>query len=170
MDSVTTGFKRYKIEMKMCQPKKTTERGDWFAHDTSAIDFETLKSDQLSCGKYFDKGSTKLISGKEESTPFNQFRYDNQLFAWEQILVFQISDWSSRGWHPPMYIVLPMKYKSFRTQINLSDLSFKEGKVIVLPGNNARYEESILKFDISLKGEQGVELKSYRLKDILEPD
>lgn len=39
MDSINADGTRYKIEMNICEPKKMTERGNWFTHDTSAIDF-----------------------------------------------------------------------------------------------------------------------------------
>ena len=122
MDSAKTVSTKYKIEMKICESKKMTERGDWFSHDTSKIDFANLKPGDINCGEYFDKGAPTPISGKEEKSPFNKFEFIGQVFVWEKIFVFKISDWSSRGWHPEMYIVIPMKYKSFRTHIDLTDI------------------------------------------------
>jgi hypothetical protein len=56
MDSVKAEGTRYKIEMKMCKPKKMTELGSWFSHDTSTIDFASLKVNDIDCVEYFDKG------------------------------------------------------------------------------------------------------------------
>jgi hypothetical protein len=102
MDSAKVEGKRYKIEMNICKPKKMTVRGSWFSHDTSTIDFTSLKSNEIECGGYFDKGMPTLISGPEGKPLFNQFQFSNQVFAWEDILIFKISDWSSRGWNPEM--------------------------------------------------------------------
>ncbi len=97
MDPIKSSDVRYKIEMKICEPKKMNERGSWFSHDTSSIDFASLKSDDINGGGYLDKGTTTLISGKDEGPTFNQFEFSGQVFAWEKIFVFRISNRSSRG-------------------------------------------------------------------------
>src|SRR5437868_12291198 len=97
MDSVKADGIRYKIQMNICRPKKMTERGSWFSHDTSTIDFTSLKSNDIECGGYFDKGMPTLISGDEEEL-INQFKFSGQVFVWEEIYVFRISDHGSRGW------------------------------------------------------------------------
>src|SRR5258705_13009919 len=125
MDSVKAEGKRYKFEMNICKPKKMTERGSWFSHDTSTIDFTSLKSNDIECGGYFNKGMPTLISGPEEKPPFNQFQFSGQVFVWEEIYVFRISDQGSRDWNPEMYIVMPMKYKSFWTHIDITDIEFQ---------------------------------------------
>ena len=125
MDSAKTMGHRYKIEMNICKPKKMTERGSWFSHDTTTIDFASLKANDIECGGYFDKGMPTLISEPDEKPPFNQFQFSGQVFAWEEIYVFRISDMSSGGWNPEMYIVMPMKYKSLVTYINLNDLEYQ---------------------------------------------
>jgi len=174
MDSVKAEFTRYKIEMNICEPNKKTEKGDWFTHDTSAIDFSSLRSNDIKCGGYFDKGTPTLISGEEEEKPFNQFQFNNQVFAWEKIFVLKISNSSSRGWHPEMYIVMPMKYKSFVTYITLNDIEFQSGKVIFLTNYNASYNTSegskYLKIDQSLKNYKSVDVKTFPLKELLEKE
>jgi len=171
MDSVKADGTRYKIEMNICEPKKMTERGDWFSHDTSAIDFASLKSNDIACGGWFDKGMPTLISGEEEKK-INQFEFGNQVFAWEKIFVFRISNMSSRGWQPEMYIVMPMKYKSFVTHIKLNDLEFQPGKVIFLNDMKGIYDETNasnhLSFNQSLKNEKGVDVKTFPLKGCLK--
>jgi hypothetical protein len=166
MDSVKADGVRYKIEMNICKPKKMTEQGNWFSRDTSAIDFATLKANDIECGGYFDKRTPTLIPGKEEEL-FNRFEFSNQVFAWEEIYVFRITNRSSRGWWPPMYIVIPMKYKSFRTHIDITDIEFQSGKVIFLTDANAWYDEKELTIMQSLRNEKGVEVKGFPLEEIL---
>lgn len=74
MDSLKSLNVRYKIEMNICKPKKMTERGSWFSHDTTTIDFALLKANDIECGGYFDKGMPTLISGEEEEE-INQFQF-----------------------------------------------------------------------------------------------
>lgn len=172
MDSIKAESTRYKIEMKICEPKKMTERGDWFTHDTSTIDFTSLKATDIDCGKYFDKGIGEPLTYNKEEIPFNRFEFSGQVFAWEKIFVFRISDWSSRGWNPEMYIVIPMKYKSFITHITLNDIEYQSGKVIFLTNYNAFYNDSgnmkYLDIDQSLKNYKSVDVKNFPLKAILE--
>lgn len=172
MDSVKAGGTRYKIEMNICKPKKMTERGGWFTHDTSKINFASLKVNDIECGGYFDKGTPTLISGNEEEELFNRFEFRGQVFAWEEIFIFRISNQSSRGWVPSMYIVMPMKYKSFVTHITLSDIEFQSGKVIFLTNYTGYYNTSenmkYLGINQSLKKTIGTEVKDFSLKDILE--
>lgn len=149
-----------------------TKWTDWFSHDTTRIDFSLLKSNDIECGGYFDKGMPTLISGPEEKPLFNQFQFSGQAFVWEEIYIFKISDPLSRGWNPEMYIVMPMKYKSFWTRINLTDIEFLSGKVIFLINYNASYitseDEKYLNIDQSLKNKKGVEVKNFPLKELLE--
>jgi hypothetical protein len=168
MDSAKADFTRYKIEMKICKPKKMTERGSWFSHDTSIIDFTSLEPKDIDCGEYFDKGIGEPLSYSKEEIPFNKFEFSGEVFAWEEIYVFKISNWSSRGWHPEMYIVIPMKYKSFRTAIDINGIEFQEGRVIFLTGMKGKYDESILNFNYSVKNNKGTEVKEFFLKEILE--
>src|SRR5262245_10787586 len=81
MDSIKSSAFRYKIEMKICEPKTLSERGSWSNHEVSTIKFDSLRSKDINCGNYFDKGLPDLISGQKEKTPINQFEYGNQLFA-----------------------------------------------------------------------------------------
>ena len=168
IDSVKAEGTRYKIEMNICEPKKMAERGDWFTHDTSKINFTSLKVSDIECGEYFDKGMPTLISGDEEEKKINQFQFSNQVFAWEKIFVFKISNASSRGWMPEMYVVIPMKYKSFVTHIKLTALEFQSGKVIFLRDINNEQKGMYLTIEQSLKNYQRVDVKDFPLKSILE--
>jgi hypothetical protein len=168
MDSVKADGTRYKIDMKICKPKKMTERGNWFTHDTSKINFALLKAAEIDCGKYFDKGIVEPLTYYKEEIPFNKFEFSNQVFAWEETYVFRISNWSSRGWHPEMYIVIPMKYKSFRTHIDITDIEFLEGKVVFITDANAFYDEKKLNIRQSLKDAKGVDVKGFPLEELVE--
>jgi len=171
MDSLKAQGVRYKIEMNICEPKKKSERGDWFSHDTSIIDFASLGSNDIECGGWFDNGMPTLISGDEEKL-INQFKFSGQVFVWEKIFVFKISNMSSRGWMPEMYILIPMKYKSFWTHIDITDIEFQPGKVIFLKDLKGFYTEvddaKQLLFNQSLKNEKGIDIKNFPLKDLLE--
>lgn len=167
MDSLKSEGIRYKIEMKICEPTKMTKYSDWFSHDTSKINFNLLKANEIKCGDFFDKGLPTLISGEEEEKPINQFEFGNQYFAWEHIFIFRISNMSSRGWMPGMFIVMPMKYKSFRTHIDLTGIEFQPGKVIFLTEYTAVYDDFKLIVDQSLKDHTGAEVKTFALKDVL---
>jgi hypothetical protein len=173
MDSIKAASTRYKIEMKICAPKKMTERGGWFTHDTSKINFASLKAESIECGEYFENGMPTLLSGEEEKK-INQFEFANQVFAWENIFVFRISNASSRGWQPEMYVVMPMKYKSFVTHIKLNDIEFQSGKVIFVTNYNGFYNDSgnmkYLDIDQSLKNFKSVDVKNFSLKTILEKE
>ena len=167
MDSILSGSTRYKIEMKICEPVKKTGRGSWFSHDTSAIDFVKLPSAATSCGEYFWKGEPDRISGGDNDPVLNRFTFSNQVFAWEKILVFKISNVSSRGWWPEMYIVMPMHYKAFVTYIRLNDIEFQSGQVFFLDHPEAAYEGSSLMIKPSLKNRKGVEMREFLQKEIL---
>ena len=167
MDSVKAGGKKYKFEMKFCEPKKRTEKGDWFTHDSSSVDFTSLKATGIDCGEYFDNGTPASIAGEEEKG-FNRFKFSNQVFAWEKILVLKISDQSSRGWSPDMYIVMPIKYKSFVTHIALSNLSFQPGKVIILTNYKFSRKGMSLAIEEHLGDHTGVDIKDFFLRSVLE--
>ena len=166
MDSTKAEGTRYKIEMKICEIKKS-ERGEWFTHDTSKINFAALQPDDLGCGEYFHNGLPTLIAGHEEKKPVNQFEFGNQFFAWEHIFVYRISNMSSRGWNPEMYIVVPVKYKSFRTRIEINDIEFQSGKVIFLTDLEGTYDEKQLVLAQSLKTKKGLDVKNFSLRSIL---
>ena len=67
-----------------------------------------------------------------------------------------------------MYVVLPIKYKSFRTSVDLTGIEFQSGKVLFLTDVNAAYTENSLVIRQSLKDKKAVEIKNFSLKEILE--
>lgn len=162
MDSAKAESTRYKIEMKICEPQKMSERGDWFTPDSSAIDFSSLKPGDISCEKYIETEKT------DESSIFNQFKFANQVFAWEKILVFKISNASSRGWWPEMYIVLPVRYKAFVTSINLSGIEFQSGKLMFVTDPQVSYRKSSMSVNASLAGHMTTEVNDSPLRILLE--
>lgn len=82
MDSVKREDKNFRISMKICEPLKMTERGDWFKPDTSAIDFLKLTAADLTCGKYSYIEGTDDYAGSQAK--FNVYEFGNQLFAWKR--------------------------------------------------------------------------------------
>ncbi|UEG50710.1 hypothetical protein LK994_04385 [Ferruginibacter lapsinanis] len=168
MDSIKRDFTNYKIEMKICEPKVKTNNTDWFNHDTSRIIFDSLKAADIMCDNYFESGEgIKELSDKIAFQKYNSFRYSNQLFAWEKILIYKIANYSSRAWYPEMYIVLPIRYKSFVTKINLTSLVFESGKVIYLDGKNAVQTSDALNISYSLKDEKGIDANEFLQKELL---
>ncbi len=168
MDSAASEHREYMIEMKFCEPLKLSAKGNWFSQDTSAIDFSSLKSADISCAGYFDNGLPEMITGEQRIQKINQFEFGNQVFAWEKILVFKISDASSRNWNPEMYIVMPVKYKSFRTSVQLLNVVFQSGKVIFINEPDVSPEgESRIIISSILKGVKGTAKKDFSLKEIL---
>jgi hypothetical protein len=113
---------KYKIEMKICEPINPSVSNGNFNNDTTTIIFKTLTSSQIKCGEY--------IFNYDGEKDYNKYNYSNQLFAWEKIIIWKIMDWSSRGWHEPMYIILPIKTKSFITHIEINNIVFQSDKVI----------------------------------------
>jgi hypothetical protein len=126
-----------------------------------------LKPGDFDCGDYFDNGLPTLISGQEERKPINQFEFGGQLFAWEHLFIYRISNMSSRGWISEMYIVVPVKYKSFRTKINISNIEFQSGKVVFLTDLEGKYDEKYLVLSQSLKNKKGIVAKDFPLKVLL---
>ncbi len=162
MDSVKSEDTWYKIEMKICEPKKMTKRGDVFSHDSSAIDFTSLQPGDIACQNYMQ---SEKINEKET---YNQFRFGNHIFAWEKILVFRISNRSSRGWWPEMYIVLPVKHKSFVTSISLSGIEFQSGKILFVSDPDITPGKPGLSFTKQLDGYTATEVNSSPLRTLLE--
>ena len=169
MDSAKRDFRNYKIEMKFCEPGVKTNKGNWFGHDTSTIQFELLKASDIVCNKYLENGEgIEELSGKSTFQKLNSFKYSNQVFAWEKILVFKITNYSSRAWFPEMYIVLPIRYKSFVTKITLTDIVFESGTVIYLDGKKAEQVQGALQISYSCKDEKTIEVKEFSLREIVE--
>ncbi|NOT51314.1 MAG: hypothetical protein HOP10_08570 [Chitinophagaceae bacterium] len=162
MDSVKAESSRYKIEMKVCEPKKLTERNNWFSNDTSKIDFASLLPGDITCQYYIESDKTR------DSSTFNQFKHGRHLFAWEKIIVFKISNASSRGWWPEMFIVVPVRYKAFVTYVDLSDVEFQSGKLMFVSDFKLKKEGMSLFIEQSLKDQKTTDVKDSPLKDLLE--
>lgn len=166
MDSKDGGSNIYEIKMKICDVKNPTQYSDWFSADTSRIDFAALNMENTQCGEYFFDDDEKIqLSGEKEEKKNNSFEFGNQVFAWEKILVFRITSQSQKT--DTMYLILPMKYKSFISFVNLTDLVFQPEKVIFLNKVKASYKETRLFINQSLKKEKGIRFENYKLKDLL---
>lgn len=160
MNSEMSKGKQYKIEMKFCWPNKKTEKGGWFTHDTSAINFKTLTTSDITCGKFSANGEgIEVLSGNKEFAKYNFYEYQNQVFAWENILVFRITDSTGGSQLPAMYIVLPIRYKSFVTTVKIENILFQPGKLLFLDKAEASYKDSRLHIQPSLKNVAGIAIK-----------
>lgn len=166
MDSAARDFTDYRISMKICEPLKMTKRGDIFKPDTSSIDFVKLKPADISCGHYsYIEGPDDYAGSKAR---FNEYEFGNQVFAWEKMLVFRIADYSSRGWHPEMYIIVPVKYKAFVTLIDITGIAYEEGTMVFADNYDAKYDGMKLRISLSLKDKKGTDAKRSGLLGLLE--
>lgn len=157
---------RFKIEMKICKPLKGTEKGDWFTNDTSDINFSTLTPADISCGKYMVEGEgIEVLSGEKEKPHYNSYKFSNQVFAWEHILIFKITNESSAGIQPAMYVIVPIKYKSFVTSVSIAEVVYKSGNVVFIDNAAAIFPNKRLTINHSLKNETGNAVDKSLYKD-----
>lgn len=163
VDSTTAGG--YRIEMKFCEPKIKSPKTDWFSPDTSRIDFENLHAGEIVCGEYLS-GDEKIVLGEMDAVPVNEFRYSNQVFAWEKILVLRISSLAADS-SRPMYLLLPIRYKAFVTHVLLAKIPFEPGRVIYAGDPKAYYREARLYVEPDPDRWKPVDVKDFHLKEIL---
>lgn len=151
MDTGIISGRKYKIEMKICQPVKTTKGDDWFSPDTSTLNFSELKSEELICSEYQANGEgIEILSGNLKFDQYNSYKYSNQVFAWEKVLVFRITD-ETEGDTPgtsSMYMVLPVKYKSFITNITIDSIPFIKDHLLDLGSSPGAYINNRLRMRI----------------------
>jgi hypothetical protein len=159
MDSLETGSVHFKMEMKICEPVSKSKINGYFTNDSSTIDFKKLTEKDIICGMYIDN--------YKQDYPFYNFRYGNQVFAWEKIVVWKIMNISSRALHEPMYIILPVKIKSFVTYIEIKDIEFEGGKFIWLDKEGVINKEKTQHLLASLKNRKGIDTDKCSLKKIL---
>lgn len=158
MDSVTTKQGQFKISMKICEQVKGSAKDSWFTKDTSAIDFIKLRPEDVKCGSFMENGDgMEILSGGKTFTVYNSYEYSQQRFAWESILVFRITNESSAAWWPPMYIILPVKYKSFVTHISLTGIIFQSDKIFFLDHPDAAYHAATLFINQDCRLSKGVD-------------
>lgn len=171
MDSLNadTRFSKFNIEMKICEPMNRTEKGDWFSSDTSDIAFSKLTAAEISCGKYMVEGEgIEVLSGEKIAPHYNSYKFSNQRFAWEHILIFRISNRSSAGLQPPMYVIVPIKYKSFVTSVSIADVTYKSGNVIFIDNATATFPNKRLTINHSLKSETGIRIEGSSFSSWVE--
>ena len=155
-----SGSVKYKIEMKICEPINPSASNGYFNNDTSTINFKTLTFSQIKCGEY--------ISNYDGKKDYNKYYYSNQVFAWEKIIIWKIMDWSSRGWHQPMYIILPVKMKSFVTDIEIKNIVFQSNKVIWLDETGKLGKDKRQLFNFSLENINGISVDDCSLKNLFD--
>ena len=160
MDSAKAGSINYRIEMRICQPVNGTPSKDHFSNDLSTIDFKALKEKDLNIGQY--------ISIDEKTNGYYKYHFGNQVFAWEKILICRIVNWSSTNWEEPMYVILPVKMKSFVTAVNMKDIGYQSGKLIWLEDVGTIDNDHTQQIAINLNGRKGIDTDSWSLKKLLD--
>jgi hypothetical protein len=159
MDSVKAGSIKFKIDMKICQPAKTSEIKDHFSNITSPIEFKALQETDIRCGEY--------ITNDDKSTAYN-YHFGNQVYAWEKILVCRIVNWSAASWQEPMYVVMPVKLSSFVTNISLRLIEYQSGRLIWLDDTGTIDEQHSQQIIVQLKGKTGTDIDKWAFKKILD--
>lgn len=168
MDSIQSSSSSYTIKMKICDLANPSDKGDWLTADTSGTDFNTLHAKDIICQDYrASYEGVEYLSGEKPVVKDSEFEYSNQTFAFEKILVFKIVNESSARILPPMYIVFPVRYKSFATGIRINGVVFDDGKAILVENTDAKREGMSILLETSLLDRKGVNVKDFRLKEIL---
>jgi hypothetical protein len=166
MDTAAKKDARYAISMKLCSLKEPTPLKDWFSFEKSKVNFESLRASGVQCGEYIrNGGGYEYLTGDPGLNPFNEYEFGNQHFAYESILVFKIADSSAKE-SLPMYVVFPVKYKSFVTNVSLANVPFQPGKVIYVK-DAALKRSSGIQLKASLKKNKSVVVKDFKLREIL---
>jgi hypothetical protein len=169
MDSLKASTDNYDIKMKICHLVKPSDKGDWLITDTSRIEFISLSAKDIECRDYLGAyEGVEYVSGHKPVLKHYEFEYSNQTFAFENILVFKIMNKSSAALQLPMYIVLPIKHKSFVTGIRITDVVFDQGKVIFIESVDAKKEGMSITLKTSLAHSTGKNTSDFRLKEILD--
>lgn len=146
----------YRIEMKICEPVTPSPNKNYFDNERSSINFKALSDTDIVCGKYTSTYNTE--------NEFNGYQYSNQVFAWEKLLVWKITNESSRDWKKPMFLVLPVKLKSFVTHIEITDVAFQQGNLLWLADDGKLLKNKRQQFNISVKDRKGIALTKADLK------
>lgn len=170
MDTSLYPGRKYLLEMKICSPVTRTSTGDYFSHDTSAIDFMSLMSPGISCAEYSLNGEgVEVLAGDIRFAKYNEFTFSNQVFAWEKIIVFRITDVSGDvRTSDPMYIVVPVRYKAFVSHILLKDIPYYQGELLDASDAPGKYRNSALQLEISPKTYKRFEYVTHPAREWIE--
>ena len=155
VDSLKAEGSDFKIEMKFCEPVKRTQSKNYFTNDSSAIDFKRLTENDISCENYIQNDNNNA----------NHYYFSNQVFAWEKIIIWKISLASGKE---PMYVILPVKIKSFVTFIDVKDLVFQPGKFIWIDETGKTSADNGRNFLFSLRNSKAINVDQCSLKNILD--
>jgi hypothetical protein len=157
VDSIKADGLNFKIEMKFCEPLKRTQSKSYFTNDSSTIDFKKLDAKDISCESYISNYNSNAY----------HYYFSNQVFAWEKIIIWKLSA-ASGDWKEPMYVILPVKIKSFVTFITVKDVAFEPGKFIWIDEEGKVESNSGRNFLFSLKNRKGLDTDKCSLKKILD--
>lgn len=159
MDPVESGSIQFKIEMKICKPLKTTEVKDYLTNDSSTLDFKALTEKDMLCRRY--------MGNSAGADSFYHYYFSNQVFAWEKFMIWKITNISSRGVVDPMYVIMPVKLKSFVTFIEVNDVPFEDGRFIWIDQEGKIEPDRKQHISVSLKNRKGVNVDKSLLKALL---
>jgi hypothetical protein len=120
------------------------------------IDFKKLTEKDIRCESYI---------GNYDTSAYHYY-FSNQVFAWEKIIVWKISA-SYDDQKGPMYVILPVKIKSFVTFITVKDVAFESGKFIWIDEKGEIGQNSKMNFFFSLKNSMAIDTNKCSLKKIL---
>lgn len=148
----------YKIEMKICKPVHASAVNDYFKNETSTLNFKILRADEIDCGNY--------MLSYENTKNGNSYYYSNQVFAWEKVLIWRITN-EPASTAKSMYIILPVKMKSFVTSIQLSEIKFQAGKFIWIDETGIIDENKHQLLKLSLKNKKAVLISKSNAENII---
>lgn len=155
VDSTKADGRDLKIEMKFCEPYKRTPSKNYFTRDSSTIDFKKLTDKDIRCESYINN---------YDSSAYHYY-FSNQVFAWEKLIIWKLSATFPKE---PMYVILPVKIKSFVTLIEINHVVFQPGRFIWIDEEGKTGSENGQKFLFSLKNRQGIDTGKCSLKPILD--
>lgn len=165
MNGKDTVGKRLFIEMRLCTLKQESEKGSWFSKDTSTINFNNLTSVDFDCSKYMYNGEGKeVLNGNGQFTRYNQFTYSNQVYAWEKIIVIRITNTNPGNNQKPMFIIMPVKNKSFVTTIVFEKVPFRSNSIFYIEDATAMYKKTNLYLTANLEKYTPVPVENCHLK------
>ncbi len=141
MDADLLKGDKYRMVGSFCTPVERSAAKTVYGHDSSTISFKSLEKHMIQCSPVY---------GSEDSLlALNMFRYGNQKFGYEKIIVIRVIKLDT-DMEATMQIIVPVPYQSFLTFIKIRDIIFLPGKTIWFDLPDTRVGGS-LNVNISMK-------------------
>ncbi len=141
MDADILNGEKYRMIANFCTPVQSSEVKTVYGTDTSSISFKSLEKHMIQCSPVLNTG--------DSADSFNMFKYANQNFGYEKIVVLRVIRLNQQM-ESSMQIIVPLRYQSFLTFIKIRDIVFMPGKTIWIDLPDTR-EGGSLKVNISMK-------------------